>query len=96
MLSPVDVNALGVADGSRVRVTSAVGSIDIPAVTSLDVRKGVVAIHQFWGHTYESGTQTSRRHPGVNVNFLHDDRVHDRFSGMPVFNATPCRVTPLS
>jgi hypothetical protein len=52
-------------------------------------------MHQFWGHTYESGMQTARRHPGVNVNFLHDDRVRDRFSGMPVYNGTPCRVEPM-
>jgi hypothetical protein len=56
------------------------------------VREGVVAIHQFWGHHYPSGMLTSRRHPGVNVNLLHDDRVRDRFSGMPVYNGTPCRV----
>jgi hypothetical protein len=36
--------------------------------------------------------QTSRKHPGVNVNFLHDDRVRDQFTGMPVFNGTPCRI----
>lgn len=29
---------------------------------------------------------------GVNVNFLHDDRVRGRFCGMPVYNGTPCRV----
>jgi len=29
------------------------------------------------------------------VNLLHDDAVRDRFCGMPVFNGTPCRVTPL-
>jgi hypothetical protein len=39
--------------------------------------------------------RTARRYPGVNVNFLHDDQVRDRFSGMPVFNGTPCRVEPL-
>lgn len=36
--------------------------------------------------------QTSRKYPGVNVNFLHDDRVRDRFCGMPVYNGTPCRI----
>jgi hypothetical protein len=36
--------------------------------------------------------RVSRSHPGVNVNFLHDDRALDRFTGMPVFNGTRCRV----
>ncbi len=60
-----------------------------------EIREGVIAIHQFFGHRYQSGTRASRRFPGVNVNLLHDDRVRDRFCGMPVFNGTPCRVTPV-
>ncbi len=95
ILHPADAARLGVRDGQRVRVTSAVGSVEIGVVTSADIKDGVVAIHQFWGHTYESGMRTARRYPGVNVNFLHDDRVRDRFSGMPVFNGTPCRVEAL-
>jgi len=91
-LSPGDAERLGIRTGDRVRVTSAVGAVEIGAVVSPDIRTGVVAIHQFWGHTYPSGMRTSRRYPGVNVNLLHDDRVRDRFCGMPVFNGTPCRV----
>ncbi len=77
-------------------MTSTAGSIEIGVRLSSDVRPGVVVIHQFWGHNYDSGTNTSRRHPGVNVNFLHDDRARDRFCGMPVFNGTPCRVEHLA
>jgi formate dehydrogenase len=91
-LGPADAERLGVTDGDIVRIVSAAGSVEIAAVVSPDIREGVVSVHQFWGHTYESGTRTSRRYPGVNVNFLHDDRVRDRFCGMPVFNGTPCRV----
>jgi len=94
-MNPADAARLGVRDGGRVRVESAAGSVEISAVVSADVRPGVIAIPQFWGHTYESGTRTSRRYPGVNVNFLHADRLRDRFCGMPVYNGTPCRVTPV-
>jgi len=94
-ISPADATRLSVIDAGRVRVVSAVGAVEIAAVVSPDIRPGVVAIHQFWGHTYESGMRTSRRYPGVNVNTLHDDRVRDRFCGMPVFNGTPVRVEPL-
>ncbi len=95
-VSAGDAHRLGIRTGDRVRVTSAVGSIDIDVVVSSDMRDGVVAIHQFWGHTYDSGMWTSRRHPGVNVNLLHDDRVRDRFCGMPVYNGTPCRLEVVS
>ncbi len=92
VINPEDANKHGVADGELVRVTSASGTLEISAVVSADVRPGVVVIHQFWGHNYESGMMTSRQFPGVNVNFLHDDGVRDRFTGMPVFNGTPCRI----
>lgn len=95
-LHPEDAERLGILDAQQVLVQSAVGEVEIEARLSSDIRPGVVMIHQFWGHTYESGMQTSRRTPGVNVNVLHDDRVRDRFTGMPVFNGTPCRVEPLS
>jgi anaerobic selenocysteine-containing dehydrogenase len=91
-LNPEDARPLGIENGSLVRVRSASGSVEIVAVVSEQVRPGVVVIHQFWGHHYDSGMRTSRTYPGVNVNVLHDDRVRDRFCGMPVFNGTPCRI----
>jgi anaerobic selenocysteine-containing dehydrogenase len=95
ILNPEDASRIGARDGETVRVQSAVGELEIEARLSPDIRPGVIAIHQFFGHKYETGTSTSRRFPGVNVNLLHDDRVRDRFCGMPVFNGTPCRVTPV-
>ncbi|MEN8181159.1 MAG: molybdopterin-dependent oxidoreductase [Myxococcota bacterium] len=95
-LNPADAARLGIAEGDRVRVRSAAGEVQIDARLSADVREGVVVIHQFWGHNYEAGTKSSKRYPGVNVNFLHDDGVRDRFSGMPVYNGTPCQVCPAS
>jgi anaerobic selenocysteine-containing dehydrogenase len=92
ILNSADAARLGIADGETVRVTSASGQIDIPARLSPDIRQGVVAIHQFWGHVYDSGMRTSRKYPGVNVNHLHDDRNRDAFTGMPVFNGTACRI----
>ncbi len=92
MLNPEDAAVLGIEEGERVRVCSRVGEVEIEARLTPDVRRGVIAIHQFWGHVYETGTAATRRYPGVNVNHLHDDRVRDQFSGMPVFNGTPCRV----
>jgi formate dehydrogenase len=94
-MSPADAARLGIAEGDLVQVRSPVGELEIEARLSPEIREGVIAIHPFFGHRYESGTRASRRFPGVNVNLLHDDRVRDPFCGMPVFNGTPCRVTPL-
>lgn len=95
-LHPEDAAALNLAEGQTVRISTEVGSLEIEARTSSEIRRGVVSVHQFWGHTYQSGTMTSRKYPGVNVNILHDDRGLDEFSGMPVFNARPCRIEAVS
>lgn len=92
---PDDARSLGVAEGGRVRITTGVGAVEIELRSSVDVRPGVVSVHQFWGHVYDSGTTTSRRFPGVNVNNLHDDSDLDEFSGMPVYNGRPCRLERL-
>lgn len=91
-LNSNDAERLGVSDGDAIRVTSKTGEIEIMARVSPDIREGAVAIHQFWGHVYDSSMKTSRKYPGVNVNHLHDDRALDDFTGMPVYNGTPCRV----
>jgi len=94
-MNPDDARDVSVSDGQTIRVTTDVGSLDIGIRTSPDIRRGVISVHQFWGHTYESSTMTSRKYPGVNVNVLHDDSALDEFSGMPIYNARPCRIEPL-
>jgi len=94
-ICPEDAEKLGVVDGETIKVVSSVGTIDIEARVSPDIRAGVVSIHQFWGHNYDSGTKTARKYPGVNVNFLHDDQERDQFTGMPVYNGTACRIEKL-
>lgn len=96
LLHPEDAARFGISNGDRVAVTSPSGRVEIVAMVSPHIRLGAVMIHQFWGHTYESGMHTSRRYPGANVNFLHDDQVRDPFTGMPVFNGTPCRIEAIA
>ncbi len=91
-LNPDDADDLGIAEGALIEVTTQTGKLEIEARRSSTIRRGVVMIHQFWGHNYESGMKTSRKYPGSNVNFLHGDRDLDRFSGMPIYNGRPCRV----
>jgi anaerobic selenocysteine-containing dehydrogenase len=93
-LAPADATTLGVVEGGMVRIETESGSLEIAVRISPDIRDGVVAVHQFWGHKYDSGTRTSRATPGVNVNLVHDDQTLDRFTGMPVFNGRRCRVAP--
>lgn len=87
-----DAARLGISDGARIAIRSATGAIEIDARVSDEVAPGVVAVHQHWGHTYESGMATARKYPGVNVNRLHSDGERDPFCAMPVFNGTPVAI----
>jgi anaerobic selenocysteine-containing dehydrogenase len=87
-----DGEKLGLQTGDIIRVISATSSLEIAVEITDVIRAGVIMIHQFWGHVYESGMTLARQYPGVNVNHLHNDQRLDLFSGMPVFNGTPCRV----
>lgn len=91
-LHPSDGARLGIAHGELAHVRSASGELEIEVRLSDEVSPGVVAIHQHWGHVYESGMTTARKYPGVNVNHLHSDGVRDPFCAMPVYNGTPVAI----
>jgi len=86
---------LGIKDGETIIVTSSTATVKIPVKLSAEIRVGVIMIHQFWGHHYESGQTNAKKYPGVNVNLLHSDKVRDKYTGMPVFNGTPCSIQRL-
>tara|TARA_R110001599_G_C12276844_1_gene662679 strand:- start:27490 stop:29706 length:2217 start_codon:yes stop_codon:yes gene_type:complete len=92
ILNRVDAEKLDIRNGTNIRIVSQAHAIIIQVELSDDIRRGVIVVHQFWGHHYDSGQTTAKRNPGVNVNFLHSDKIRDRFCGMPIFNGTPCRV----
>ena len=89
-VNPQDAERLGIVDGSTVRVTSRVGSVDVAAEVTDDVRQGVVSLPHGWGHSME-GTRMSvaAAKPGVNSNILTDHAVLDPLSGNAVLNAIP-------
>lgn len=92
LIHPALASRLSVADGELVTLTTAHGSVVVPAQISDRIRPDTIAVPQFWGHTYNSGQTRARQRPGVNINRLHNTDDRDRYTGMPIFNARPCRV----
>ena len=92
ILNREDAQKLDIQNGTSIRIVSPTHAINIQVELSDDIRRGVIVVHQFWGHHYDSGQTTAKKTPGVNVNLLHSDKIRDKFCGMPVFNGTPCRV----
>jgi len=94
---PDDAARLGIADGEPVRVTSRVGTIELPAEITEDVMPGVVSIPHGWGHD-APGVRMSvaREHAGANSNVLTDGEVLEPLSGTAVLNGIPVELAPVA
>ncbi|TYK50805.1 molybdopterin oxidoreductase family protein [Actinomadura decatromicini] len=97
LLNPADAARLGVAAGDAVRVSSRTGAVEAVAEPTDALMPGVVSLPHGWGHD-RSGTRTgvARRHAGVNVNAITDEREIDPLSGNAVLNGVPVTVTAVT
>jgi anaerobic selenocysteine-containing dehydrogenase len=93
MIHPDDASSRGIPDGSRVKLRSRVGEIEVAAEVTPDVMPGVVCLPHGWGHDRE-GTRLSvaSGHAGASINDVIDDRSIDAVTGTAVLNGTPVEV----
>lgn len=93
-LSPADAERLGVRQGDRLRLSTAAGSIELPAEPSSDIVQGAIAVPHGYGHEKESGWHAARLRGGANVNLLAPSgpRSVDPLSGMSRFIGLPVHV----
>ncbi len=93
IIHPEDAARAGVVDGEHARVTSEVGSIEVPVEVSDEMLQGVVCLPHGWGHD-KVGTRLSvaREHAGVNSNRIAPGRLVDAISGNAVVNGIPVEV----
>ncbi len=96
LVHPDDAAAWGVLDGGVARVTSRVGSVEVPVEVTDEIRPGVVSLPHGWGHGVD-GTRlrVAAEHAGVNSNLLTDDRAIDPLSATSTLNAIPVQVSPV-
>jgi anaerobic selenocysteine-containing dehydrogenase len=95
LVHPDDARARGIEDGTPVRISSAIGSIEVPAQVSDEVRSGVVSVPHGFGHGRSGvGWQGAAAKPGASVNDITDPAVVDRLTGNAAFNAVPVRLEP--
>jgi anaerobic selenocysteine-containing dehydrogenase len=94
-LHPEDAARLGVAEGSRARVSSRSGSVEAPVEITDGIMPGVVSIPHGWGHDVPGARQSvAAAHAGVNSNVLADESMVDPLSGNAVLNGIPVEVAP--
>jgi anaerobic selenocysteine-containing dehydrogenase len=94
---PEDAAAAGIADGEACRVTSAHGSVELPAKVTDEVKRGTVAVPHGWGH-HGGGWQVANGAGGANVNALasSDPAELERLAGMAHLNGIPIRIEPVA
>ncbi len=88
-----DLAERGIADGTRVRVSSAVGAIETEVRATDEVMRGVVCLPHGFGHA-RPGVRQARAVglDGESYNDLSDSRALDVPTGNAAFSALPVRV----
>ncbi len=93
MVHPKDAADIGLSDGDVVRVTTAKGSIEVPARVTDEVVQGCIAVPHGWGHR-DAGWQIANAAGGANINEVLPAEASDleRASGMAHLNGVPVRI----
>lgn len=96
-MHPDDMAARNISDGSEVKVSSRVGSVNTIVKASEDIMPGVISLPHGWGHQ-RSGVKakTAIQQEGVSVNDLTDDKLMDAISGNAALNGVPVEVIQVS
>ncbi len=97
LMHPEDAARRGITDRDRVRVTSRVGSIELPAEVSDGIMPGVISIPHGWGH-HRKGIRLgiAAEHAGESLNDLTDEQMIDELTGNAAFNGVPVRAEPVA
>jgi len=95
LIHPDDAKRVGLAAGSRARVSSKAGSLDVPVEISDEMMPGVVCLPHGWGHDRPGAKlSVAERHAGVNNNLLNPGDMVDALSGNAIVNGVPVDVAP--
>jgi anaerobic selenocysteine-containing dehydrogenase len=92
-IHPTDAEAHRIRSGDRVRVTSRVGAVEVPAEVTDDVMRGVVSLPHGYGHGAPGiRLKVAAEHAGASINDLTDPAELDPLSGTAVLSGVPVRV----
>jgi anaerobic selenocysteine-containing dehydrogenase len=94
LMHPDDAAVRGLVSGQLVRVTSRVGSVDVPLQVKDRVRPGVVSLPHGFGHDRPGmNLKVASLQPGKSINDLTDEARIDPLTGVVAFSGVPVAVT---
>jgi anaerobic selenocysteine-containing dehydrogenase len=87
LINKRDAENLNLQNLQTIKVSSRVGSVEIPCEITENIAKGVVSIPHGYGHNRNDvRLDTAKNHAGVSLNDLTDDRVLDDLTGNAAFS----------
>jgi anaerobic selenocysteine-containing dehydrogenase len=94
LIHPDDARARGLIDGGSARVSTAIGSIELPIEITDEMMPGVVSVPHGWGHGRDGvRLAVASRVPGVSINDVIDPTRIDALSGTSALSGQPVEVT---
>lgn len=97
MIHPIDANKKGITEGSSVRVSSKVGSVELPAEITENIMPGVVSIPHGYGHARQGvKLEIASQNAGVSINDLTDEHLIDDLTGNAAFCGVSVSLQALS
>lgn len=96
LMHPEDAARRGVVDGGRARVSTSVGSIELPVELTEAMMPGVVSVPHGWGHG-RAGVRlrVASEHAGESVNDILDPALVDELSGTSALTGQRVEVVPV-
>jgi len=97
LMHPEDMKARGITDGATVSISARVGTLEVQAVASEDIMRGVVSLPHGYGHQ-RSGIRlgVAASIAGASLNDLTDEMAVDELSGTAILNGVPVIVSTAS
>src|SRR5271169_5084567 len=95
-MHPQDAEQRGLVSGDRARLSTHIGSIEVPIEVSEEMMAGVVSLPHGWGHDMADTRQrVANAHPGANANAIIDELDLDAPSASTILNGVRVKVIPL-
>lgn len=93
MMHPEDARVLNIDNQQVIKISSRVGSVEVPIELTDTMMRGVVSMPHGYGHA-RKGVQLdiAQQHAGVSVNDLTDEFVLDELTGNAAFSNVAVRV----
>ncbi len=96
LINEKDAAKLNIKYTQKVKVTSNIGSVIIPAEISNEMMQGVVSIPHGWGHHYQNTQmEIAQQNAGISINDLTDSNNLDKLTGNANFSGTRVKVERL-